>query len=110
MPNLKVEVRFRLPDNTVRDVAATCGLSLMEAGKQAGVPGIIGDCGGGAICATCHIYVDADWRDRVGEPEPTEAMMLQMTAEPRECSRLSCQITVEKELNGLVVDVPGEYL
>ncbi|AMS40104.1 MULTISPECIES: 2Fe-2S iron-sulfur cluster-binding protein [Aminobacter] len=107
---MKVEVHFRLPDNSVRKVEATCGLSLMEAGKQAGVPGIIGDCGGGAMCATCHVYVDLDWQDRAGEPEATESLMLQLTEEQRDNSRLSCQITVEEELDGLVVEVPKEHI
>lgn len=107
---MKVEVHFRLPDGSVRAVEATCGLSLMEAGRNAGVPGIIGDCGGGAMCATCHVYIDEDWQKRVGPSEQTEALMLQLTEEPRDSSRLSCQITMEEELRGLSVTVPSEHI
>ncbi|PLK27786.1 2Fe-2S ferredoxin [Novosphingobium sp. TH158] len=81
------------------------GVSLMELAKARGVEGIAGDCGGGCSCATCHVYVSADWFARVGPPDDIEADMLDMAAEPRETSRLSCQITLSAELDGIEVTV-----
>jgi 2Fe-2S ferredoxin len=82
----------------------------MEAGRKAGVPGIIGDCGGGAICATCHVYIAPEWWERIGPPAETEALMLQLAEEPRDNSRLACQIMVEDDLAGLSVTVPKEHV
>lgn len=85
---------------------ATVGDSLMEVAKARGVDGILGDCGGGCACATCHVYVDAAWRDIVGAPDEIEAMTLDMVADiARENSRLSCQIRIRAELDGLRVTV-----
>lgn len=82
------------------------GMSLMELGKQNGVAGIMGDCGGGCACATCHVYVDQDWWDKVGEPDDIEFAMLDMVADVmRDTSRLGCQIKMKPELDGLTVTV-----
>ena len=92
-----------------RDVTASEGLSLMEAGRDAGIVEILADCGGACACATCHVYVDEDWLDRVGPPDAMEADMLEFAAAPTDRrSRLSCQIPVTSALEGLVVHTPKD--
>ncbi|MCW1402825.1 2Fe-2S iron-sulfur cluster-binding protein [Novosphingobium sp. MW5] len=81
------------------------GLSLMEVAKANGVEGIFGDCGGGCSCATCHVYVAAEWMEKVGQPDDIEMDMLDMAAEPQPNSRLSCQIKLAPELDGIEVTV-----
>jgi len=84
------------------------GVSLMEVAKAHGVQGIGGDCGGGCSCATCHVYVQGDWMARVGPPDDIEADMLDMAIEPRENSRLSCQIRMSAAIDGICLTVaPG---
>jgi 2Fe-2S ferredoxin len=87
-------------------VDAALGLSVMEAAIRNMVPGIDADCGGACACATCHVYVDPAWTDKVGKPEAMEESMLDFAYEPKENSRLSCQINVTAELDGLVVRLP----
>jgi ferredoxin, 2Fe-2S len=81
------------------------GLSLMEVAKANDVEGIFGDCGGGCSCATCHVYVAAAWMEKVGQPDDIEMDMLDMAAEPQANSRLSCQIKMSAELDGIEVTV-----
>lgn len=89
---------------TFDDVAE--GTSLMELGKGRGVAGIMGDCGGGCACATCHVYVDREWWPKVGEPDDIETAMLDMVADvQQETSRLGCQIRMKPELDGITVTV-----
>ena len=84
------------------------GLSLMEAATRHGIPGIIGECGGSMSCATCHVVVDAAWFERAGPPTAFEDDMLDITeAERQPTSRLSCQITMRADLDGIVVSVPA---
>jgi ferredoxin, 2Fe-2S len=81
--------------------------SLMRAAVGAGIDGIKADCGGMMTCATCHVFVDADWRARLPAPSLDEEAMLEMTAAPRQPgSRLSCQIVLASELDGLTVTLP----
>lgn len=82
------------------------GVNLMELAKANGVEGIFGDCGGGCACATCHVYVDAAWWDKVGQPDDIEFAMLDMVADVmKDTSRLGCQIRMGPELDGLSVTV-----
>ncbi len=82
------------------------GLNLMEVAKARGVEGIFGDCGGGCSCATCHVYVAAEWMAKVGEPDDIEFGMLDMVSDvQRENSRLSCQIKMSADLDGISVTV-----
>ena len=82
------------------------GRSLMEVAKEAGVVGILGDCGGGCACATCHVYVDPAWLDVVGSPDAVENAALDLVSIVQKSnSRLSCQIVVRPELDGLRVAV-----
>lgn len=88
------------------------GVSLMELGRQQGVAGIMGDCGGGCACATCHVYVEERWFDKVGAPDEIEFAMLDMVADVmKDNSRLSCQIKMTPELDGIEVTVapPSSY-
>jgi ferredoxin, 2Fe-2S len=89
-----------------RTVDVPSGTSLMRAATDNNVPGIDGDCGGNCACATCHIYVDASWSERVGARTATEVDMLNLVTELRDNSRLACQITLTEVLNGLVVSLP----
>ena len=82
------------------------GLSVMEGAVQNNIPGIDADCGGSCACATCHVYVDAKWFDKLPKKESAEEDMLDMAFEPKKFSRLSCQITIEYNLDGLVVKMP----
>lgn len=105
MGNLKVTMTdVNGQTRTFEDVEE--GMSLMELGKANDVAGIMGDCGGGCACATCHVYVDQAWWDKVGEPDDIEFAMLDMVADVmRDTSRLGCQIKMSPELDGLVVTV-----
>ena len=88
------------------DVEAENGSTVMENAIRNAVPGIEAECGGACACATCHVYVDEAWTDVVGEPEAMEEDMLDFAYDVRPNSRLSCQIKVRDELDGLVVTVP----
>ena len=83
-------------------------LSVMEGALQNNIPGIDADCGGSCACATCHVYVDEKWFDKLPKKESAEEDMLDMAYEPKKNSRLSCQITVEDSLDGLVVKTPSK--
>ena len=87
-------------------VDAQVGVSVMETAIKNMVPGIDADCGGACACATCHVYVDEAWIEKVGKPQAMEESMLDFAYEPKENSRLSCQITVTNALDGLVVRLP----
>ena len=84
------------------------GLSVMEGAVQNDIPGIDADCGGGMACATCHVYVKEEWLDKLPKKEDGEEDMLDMAFEPKKNSRLSCQLTVSNELDGLVVNIPSK--
>jgi 2Fe-2S ferredoxin len=89
-----------------RTVEAPVGTSLMRAATDNRVAGIDGDCGGNCACATCHVYVDPAWVDRVGARNASEEDMLNLVAELRDNSRLACQITLSEDLDGLTVNLP----
>ena len=84
------------------------GLTVMEGAVQNNVPGIDADCGGSCACATCHVYVDEQWFKKLKKSEDAEQGMLDMAFEPNKFSRLTCQITVTDELDGLVVKMPSK--
>ncbi|MFP3398040.1 2Fe-2S iron-sulfur cluster-binding protein [Brevibacterium sp. SIMBA_078] len=97
------------PDGGQTAVEAEGGTSAMRAALIGGVRGILADCGGEAACATCHVYVDEAWTEKVGEPGLDEDDMLDVTACERGAnSRLSCQIDVTDDLDGLVLNLPEE--
>lgn len=88
-------------------VDALEGLSAMEVAIRNNIPGIDGDCGGQAACATCHVFVDEQWSERVGQPSAHEAQMLELAEGAQENSRLACQISVQPEWDGLVLRMPA---
>jgi 2Fe-2S ferredoxin len=81
-------------------------MSVMEGAVRNGVPGIDAECGGACACATCHVYVDPTWQQKTGAQQELEAGMLDFGADVQPNSRLSCQIRVTEELDGLVVYLP----
>ena len=82
------------------------GLSVMEGAVQNNIPGIDADCGGSMACATCHVYVKEEWFNKLPKKEDCEEDMLDMAFEPKKNSRLSCQLMVSDQLDGLVVQLP----
>ena len=84
------------------------GLSVMEGAVQNNIPGIDADCGGSCACATCHVYVEEKWFNKLPNKESAEEDMLDMAFEPSKFSRLTCQITVTDDLDGLVVKMPSK--
>jgi ferredoxin, 2Fe-2S len=93
-------------NGTTYQVEAENGSTVMENAIMNGVPGIIAECGGACTCATCHVYIAEEWSEIVGPPSAMEEDMLDFAYEVRPTSRLSCQIKVRDELDGLVVNVP----
>jgi 2Fe-2S ferredoxin len=102
-----MKATWKLADGREITLDVADGTTLMEAATQRGVPGIIGECGGSMSCATCHVVVDPAWADRAGGPGPYEADMLDITEAPRQpTSRLSCQMRMSTDLDGIVLHVP----
>ena len=101
------DITFIDAQGQVHGFEAADGLSVMAVGTGYGVPGIVGECGGSMVCATCHVVVDEAWIDRLPPPSPDELAMLDNTAVPRaRGSRLACQITLTPDLQGLLLQVP----
>ena len=100
------KITYNTHDNKIHTVDVQNGLTVMEGAVQNDIPGIDADCGGGMACATCHVYVNEEWLDKLPAKEDGEEDMLDMAYEPNKFSRLSCQIIVSDELDGLVVSIP----
>jgi ferredoxin, 2Fe-2S len=100
------KVTFFAFTGSVHTVEVPVGTTLMRAATDNRVPGIDGDCGGNCACATCHVYIDPNWSNRVGARGAAEDDMLNIVAEPRDNSRLACQITLTDALSGLIVSLP----
>ncbi len=100
------KITFIQPDGSEQTVEAPLGWSVMEAAVKALVPGIDADCGGACACATCHVYVDPAWTGRLPAKAEMEETMLDFAQAAAPNSRLSCQIRVTSELDGLIVRVP----
>ena len=101
-----VKVTFIDSSGKSRTIEAEPGSTVMETAIKHGIPGIEAECGGACACATCHVHVDAAWRETVGAPSPMEEDMLDFGYDVQPDSRLSCQIKVTAELDGLVVRTP----
>lgn len=99
-------ITFIQHDGSRQTVEAAVGSSVMQAAMDNLVPGILADCGGSCACATCHAYVDDGWWAKLPGPGDDESLMMEAAAHRRERSRLTCQITVTPELDGLVVRFP----
>ena len=100
------KITFTQPDGSNQVVDADAGMTVMEAAKKNLVPGIEAECGGACACATCHVYVDDAWREKVGPPSEMEEDMLDFAFDVKDSSRLSCQIKISDAINGLRVHVP----
>jgi 2Fe-2S ferredoxin len=104
-------ISYIAADGTRTDIDAEAGTSVMQAALVRGLPGINGDCGGSCQCATCHVYVDEAWLDRLPAIDDMEDAMLDSTAEPRQAnSRLSCTLYVTPELDGITVRLPASQI
>ena len=98
-------------DGTEHVVDVPNGMTVMEGARDNGIPGIDADCGGACACSTCHVYVDAAWIDKLPPKEEMEEDMLDFAYEPDPVlSRLTCQLRVSDELDGLVVTMPEKQL
>lgn len=91
-------------------VEAPVGQSAMQAAVNAALPGVLGDCGGSCSCATCHGYVDETWLSRLPPAESTEVDMLDCALDVKENSRLTCQIRLTQDLDGLVIHLPNSQI
>jgi 2Fe-2S ferredoxin len=100
------KIVFIEPDGGRREINAPLGVTLMEAARQQGVQGVVAQCGGACACATCHVYIDPSWLAKLEPREEMEEAMLEIAWEPRGNSRLSCQIHITADLEGLQVTVP----
>ena len=100
------KITYITNDNQTHEINVQNGLTVMEGAVQNDIPGIDADCGGGMACATCHVYVKEDWLDKLPTKEDGEEDMLDMAYEPKQNSRLSCQLIVSDQLDGLEVTIP----
>jgi len=102
------KITYILNDKESETIDVANGLTVMEGAVQNNIPGIDADCGGGMACATCHVYVKDEWFDKLPNKEEGEEDMLDMAFEPKQNSRLSCQLVVTDELDGLTVSMPSK--
>ena len=104
------KITYITHDNKTHTIDVQNGLTVMEGAIQNDIPGIDADCGGGMACATCHVYVNDNWSDKLPKKEDGEEDMLDMAFEPRSNSRLSCQLIVSNELDGLIFNIPSKQV
>ena len=97
-------------DGKSHTIEVSNGLSVMEGAVQNNIPGIDADCGGSMACATCHVYVKEEWFNKLPKKEDGEEDMLDMAFEPKKNSRLSCQLMVSDQIDGLVVNLPEKQV
>jgi len=97
-------------NGTKHEVDVKNGLTVMEGARDNNIPGIEADCGGACACSTCHVYVDPAWADKLPAKDPMEEDMLDFAWEPKETSRLTCQVKVTDALEGLVVQMPEKQI
>ncbi|MGI9229120.1 MAG: 2Fe-2S iron-sulfur cluster-binding protein [Gammaproteobacteria bacterium] len=100
------KVKFIAFDGSETEIDAANDLSLMQAAVNNGITAVVAECGGACSCATCHVHVDKTWFDKLPAPEEMEKEMLEFAVKPQPTSRLSCQIKLRPELDGLVVHTP----
>ena len=104
------KINYITNDNQTHTVEVQNGLTVMEGAVQNDIPGIDADCGGGMACATCHVYVKDEWFDKINKKSEGEDDMIDQAYEPKKSSRLSCQIQVSPEIDGLEVHLPGKQI
>ena len=102
------KITYKDYQGNTRTIDVDNGLSVMEGAVQNEISGIDADCGGSMACATCHVYVEEKWLNKIPKAEEAEVDMIDMAYEPKKNSRLSCQIIVSDELEGLVVTTPAK--
>ena len=102
------KITYITSDEKIHEIDVQNGLTVMEGAVQNDIPGIDADCGGGMACATCHVYVQDKWFNELPKKEDGEEDMLDMAFEPRQNSRLSCQLVVSDDLDGLIVNIPSK--
>ena len=102
------KITYVTQDNKNFTIDVQNGLTVMEGAVQNDIPGIDADCGGGMACATCHVYVQDEWLSKLPKKEDGEEDMLDMAFEPKQNSRLSCQLIVSDDLDGLTVNIPSK--
>ena len=100
------KITYKDSQGNSKTIEVEKGLSVMEGAIQNDIPGIDADCGGAMACATCHVYVEENWFNKLSKAEDAEVDMIDMAYEPKKNSRLSCQIIVSDELDGLEVTTP----
>ncbi|QXE07448.1 (2Fe-2S)-binding protein (plasmid) [Paraburkholderia sprentiae WSM5005] len=99
-------IEFICHDGAIHRVNVTSGTSVMQAAVRQGLDAVLAECGGCSSCGTCHVYIDEAWTDKLNPPSETERSMLDCVIKPAPNSRLSCQIQMSDELDGLVVSLP----
>ena len=102
------KINYINSEGNSKTVEVENGLSVMEGAIQNDIPGIDADCGGSMACATCHVYVEENWLNKLPKAEDAEIDMIDMAYEPKKNSRLSCQIVVSDELDGLKINIPSK--
>ena len=102
------KITYIIDKGNSETIEVSNGLTVMEGAVQNNIPGIDADCGGGMACATCHVYINEEWLGKLPEKEDGEEDMLDMAFEPKKNSRLSCQVLVSDELDGLTVSIPSK--
>jgi len=100
------KITFIDHEGTAQTVEGAVGATVMETATKHDIPGIVAECGGACACATCHVYIDEAWQEVVGAPVDMEEDMLDFAYDMRNNSRLSCQIKISDELDGLIVHTP----
>ena len=102
------KITYKDDQGNSKTIEVEKGLSVMEGAIQNNIPGIDADCGGSMACATCHVYVEEKWFNKLPKAEEAEVDMIDMAYEPKKNSRLSCQLIVSEELDGLIVTTPSK--
>jgi ferredoxin, 2Fe-2S len=102
------KITYKDNDGNSKTINVENGLTVMEGAIQNDIPGIDADCGGSMACATCHVYVEETWLDKLPKAEEAEVDMIDMAYEPKKNSRLSCQLIVSDELEGITVTTPAQ--
>ena len=104
------KITYITSDNKNHSIEVQNGLTVMEGAVQNDIPGIDADCGGGMACATCHVYVKDEWFNKINKKTEGEDDMLDQAYEPKKNSRLSCQIQVTDDIDGLEVYLPEKQI
>lgn len=102
------KITYVQADGDTKEVEVSSGKSVKDGAVNNLIPGILAECGGACACATCHVYIDDAWVEKVGPAGDVEKDMLDFAVDPKENSRLSCQVDITDDLDGLIVHVPAE--